>query len=340
MHLRLREIPDGRAPVADRRFDERVEFGFFDDDSQRRTVLRWNTGLPRPRFPLFILIGECHYIELQPSRARNRLLLFLAAFLFSTGGVAIKSCDLSAWQIAGFRSGIAALAIAIAMPEARRNWTWRTFAVGAAYAATLIAFVTANKLTTSANAIFLQATAPLYLLLLGPLILREKIRGSDIAVFAAIATGVSLLLYGSRAPQRGAGISLGDGIAIFYVFSWAWTLTGLRWLGKHDLKGNAATATVIAGNLIAFLVCLIPICLPGMQPAESVSIKDAAVVLYLGIFQVALAYVFLTRSIRHIPRFGGRYTFARRDPCSTTVVDLAAAGAANALPLLCWQEAR
>jgi drug/metabolite transporter (DMT)-like permease len=235
---------------------------------------------------------------LQTSQARNRLQLFLAAFLFSTGGAAIKSCDLSAWQIAGFRSGIAALCMAIALPEARRSWTWRTLAVGGAYAATMIAFVAANKLTTSANAIFLQATAPLYLLLLGPLVLREKIRGSDIAVFAAIAAGVSLLLYGSRTQQTGAGVSIGDGIALFSGFSWAWTLTGLRWLGKHDPSGNAATATVIAGNLIAFLVCL-----PAALPVATVSPKDAAVVVYLGIFQVALAYVFLTRSIRHVPGF-------------------------------------
>jgi DME family drug/metabolite transporter len=235
---------------------------------------------------------------LQSSRARNRLLLFLAAFLFSTGGVAIKSCSLTAWQIAGFRSGIAALCMAIAMPEARRNWTWRTFAVGTAYAATLIAFVAANKLTTSANAIFLQATAPLYLLLLGPLILREKIRGSDIAVFAAIATGVALLLYGSRTPQTGPSLAIGDAIAIFSGFTWAWTLTGLRWLGKHDPSGNSATATVVAGNLIAFLVCL-----PAALPVGAASFRDAAVVLYLGIFQVALAYVLLTRSIRHVPGF-------------------------------------
>jgi len=226
------------------------------------------------------------------------MLLFLAAFLFSTGGVAIKSCSLSAWQIASFRSGIAALCMAIALPGARRNWTWRTFAVGFAYAATLIAFVAANKLTTAANAIFLQATAPLYLLLLGPLILREKIRGSDIAVFAAIAAGVALLLHGSRTAPTGTGLGMGDTIAIFSGFSWAWTLTGLRWLGRHDPNGNAATATVIAGNLMAFLICL-----PASLPVGPASAKDAAVILYLGIFQVALAYVFLTRSIRHVPGF-------------------------------------
>ena len=231
-------------------------------------------------------------------RARYRLQLFLAAFLFSTGGAAIKFCALSAWQIASFRSGIAALCMAVLIPEARRGWTWRTFAVGVAYAATLIAFVAANKLTTAANAIFLQSTAPLYLLLLGPLILREKIRRSDVAVFVAIAAGILLLLRGSQGSQATAGISAGDLIAIFSGFSWAWTLTGLRWLGKHDPNGNAATATVIAGNLIAFAACL-----PAALPIAHATPSDGLAILYLGVFQVALAYFFLTRSIKHVPGF-------------------------------------
>ena len=90
----------------------------------------------------------------------------------------------------------------------------------------------------------------------------------------------------------------GDLIALFSGFSWAWTLTGLRWMGKHDAGGNAGTATVIAGNLIAFLTCL-----PAAVPVAALSGKDLAVVLYLGVFQVALAYVFLTKSIRHVPGF-------------------------------------
>jgi uncharacterized integral membrane protein len=56
--------------------------------------------------------------------------------------------------------------------EARRGWTWRVFVIGLAYAATLTLFVLANRLTTSANTIFLQSTAPLYLALLAPWLLR------------------------------------------------------------------------------------------------------------------------------------------------------------------------
>ena len=112
-----------------------------------------------------------------PSRqAAARLKLVGAALLFSTGGAAIKATTLTGWQVASFRSGIAALAVLLLAPEARRGWSWRAVLVGVAYAATLVLFVTANKLTTSANTIFLQATAPLYMVVLSPWLLGERVR--------------------------------------------------------------------------------------------------------------------------------------------------------------------
>ena len=78
--------------------------------------------------------------------------------------------------------------------------------------------------------------------------------------------------------------------------TWALTITGLRWMSKHSPNHESATATVIAGNLIAFAVCL-----PQAIPVSDATFRDVAILFYLGIFQVALAYVFLTRSLRHVP---------------------------------------
>ena len=111
-----------------------------------------------------------------------RLLVLAAALLFSTGGVAIKACTLSGWQIASFRAFIAAATFLILVPEARRGYTRRNAMVAVIYAATLILFVNATKLTTAANAIFLQSTAPLYVLLLGPLLLHEHLRRGDLII--------------------------------------------------------------------------------------------------------------------------------------------------------------
>jgi len=233
--------------------------------------------------------------------SKSRLFLFTAAILFSTGGAAIKACSLSSWQVAGFRSGIAAVVLYIFLPGARPfgkpGWTWRTWLIGTAYAATLVLFVLANKLTTSANAIFLQSTAPLYLLLLGPLVLREPIRKIDLAVISTVAVGAALLLLGSEvtastSPNPGRG----NLMALTAGGTWALTITGFRWMGKRPDHANSSAATVIVGNLIAFAVCL-----PMAIPIGVAGVKDLAVLLYLGIFQISLAYVLLTRSLREVP---------------------------------------
>src|ERR1700690_1221397 len=119
-----------------------------------------------------------------------RLRIALAALLFSTGGAAIKAADFTPWQIASFRSGIAAIALLVAVPGARRGFGWRPALVGVAYAATLVLFVLANRLTTSANTIYLQSTAPLYVLLFAPLLLKEPIRRRDLPVIAAVLGGL------------------------------------------------------------------------------------------------------------------------------------------------------
>jgi len=223
--------------------------------------------------------------------------VLLAAFLFSTGGAAIKATSFSAWQVAGFRSGIAALVLLIAMPEARRGWSGRATAVGIAYAAVLITFVTATKLTTSANAIFLQDTAPLYMLLIGPLLLRERLRLVDVIVIMAVVCGAALLLRGAAPVARTApNPALGDKIAVASGFAWALTIAGLRWVGRDSRDAGAAMRPVIIGNLLAFLACL-PFALQGAAARPI----DIAVVAYLGVFQVGLAYVFLSRSMRFVP---------------------------------------
>jgi len=221
-----------------------------------------------------------------------------AALLFSTGGAAIKAATLTGWQVASFRSGVAALAMLAVLPEARRNWSWRLLPVGVAYAATLVLFVLATRLTTAASAIFLQSTSPLYLLLLGPWLLREPVRRSDLLYVLAVAGGMLLLLRGSEPalatapdPHSGNLLGLASGLA------WALTVTGLRWLGRSG-AGNGALAPVAAGNVLAFLAAL-----PMALPLTKISGSDVAVILYLGVAQIGLAYVFLTRAIRHVPAF-------------------------------------
>ena len=227
---------------------------------------------------------------------RARLQILAAAFLFSTGGVAVKSCQLTDWQIASFRCGIAAVVMWVLLPAARRRWSWRTLAAGCAYAATLTLYVLANKATTAANTVLLQGTAPLYLLLLAPLLLGERIRRRDLLVLAALAAGLWLLLSGDVAATATApSPARGNLLGALAGFSWALTILGLRWLERG---GRSAAGAVIAGNLIAFLVPL-----PWALPVVGSRGADWLWVLYLGAFQIALAYLLLTDGVRSVPAF-------------------------------------
>jgi drug/metabolite transporter (DMT)-like permease len=232
------------------------------------------------------------------SGLRHRLLLAAAALLFSTGGAAIKAAGVGGWTVASLRSGVAALVLLAVLPGARRGWHWRIGPVAAAYAATLVFFVLANRLTTSANAIFLQATAPLYMLLLGPLVLREPVRRGDLVYIAAVVAGLSLFFVGSENPLATAtDPARGNLLALASGVTYACMLCGLRWLARHG-ESDAALATVAAGNLIAFAAALAP-----ALPIGAMHAADVGVLLYLGGIQVGLAYWCLTRGIGGVPAF-------------------------------------
>lgn len=228
------------------------------------------------------------------AEGRARLQLLAAAALFSTGGAAIKYCQLDAWGVAAFRSGIAALALFLLLPAARRGMDWHTPLVGCAYATTLILFVAGNKLTTSAATIFLQSTAPLYLVLLGPWLLREPVRRADLGMMLALGAGLGMMFLGGDAPQATAPDPVrGNTLALLSGVAWALTLAGLRWIARGGREGGAAAAA--AGNVIAFLFCL-----PFALPLPAPSAGDVASLLFLGVFQIGLAYALLTSGMGHV----------------------------------------
>jgi drug/metabolite transporter (DMT)-like permease len=229
-------------------------------------------------------------------RATARLQLLGAAVLFSTGGAAIKAAAFTGWQIASFRSGIAAVALWLMIPAARRGWTWRAALVGVAYAGCLTLFVLANRLTTAANTIFLQSTAPLYLLVLAPWLLKEPVRRQDLGFMLAVGLGLMLFFVSVDAPIATApNPGRGNLLAVASGFFWALAVCGLRWLSTEEGRGSPVAA-VVSGNLVAFLFSL-PMTTPlALHPAA-----DWLVIVYLGVFQIAVAYVFVTNALRRIP---------------------------------------
>jgi drug/metabolite transporter (DMT)-like permease len=169
--------------------------------------------------------------------------------------------------------------------------------VGFAYAACLTLFVLANRLTTAANTIYIQSTAPLYLLVLSPWLLKEPIRRQDLGFMAAVGLGLMLFFVSEEAPVASAPDPIrGNMLALISGFCWALTVCGLRWLGSGKDNRGSAVAAVVSGNLTAFLVAL-----PMSLPLGSHGGGDWTVVIYLGVFQIAVAYVLVTSALTHIP---------------------------------------
>jgi drug/metabolite transporter, DME family len=211
------------------------------------------------------------------------LLVVAAALLWSTGGLFIKWTELSAFELSFGRSLLAALTVAFFTRHEGFRLNRLTVLTSLLYAALLLLFVVATKLTTAANAIFLQYTAPIYVLLLEPLFYKEKFRKSDFVVVLACVAGMSLFFVGKLRPQDVSGniAALASGICFaFYVL-----------LLRHPQSQTVNRASsVIYGNLLLVLITAPA----GLMALSKISWQDAVSVTYLGVIQIGLAYTFFT----------------------------------------------
>lgn len=226
------------------------------------------------------------------STARAQVLA--AAALFSTGGAAIKACTLDSYAVAGLRSALAAVVLAIAIPGARRNLSPRVFGVAVAYAATLVLFALSNKLTTAVHAILLQSTSPLYIALLSTWLLGERPAARDLLALGVIGVGMGLLLVsGESASAIASDPALGNTLAAGSGVAWALTVMGLRALSRTSPE--VAVSAALSGNLLAAAATL-PLATRLLPSAT-----ELGVVIWLGVFQIGLAYLLLTRALPRVP---------------------------------------
>jgi len=216
---------------------------------------------------------------------KHVLLLLATAILWSLGGVLIKSIDWTPVAIAGSRSLIAALAISLVMPGVIQKISWRSIPGAVAYAATVILFVVATKLTTAANAIFLQYTAPIYIAMIGPWFLRESTKWQDWLLILLALAGVALFFLDQLSLQGLSGIvaALGSG------FSYAWLAILMR-----QQRAGSPEAVVLLGNVFTLLFAL-----PWMFPVVKIE-QNGPWLLLLGIVQLTIPYLIYSVAIRHV----------------------------------------
>lgn len=217
---------------------------------------------------------------------RAVLMLLAAAVLWSLGGLLIKWVDWNPLAIAGMRSLIGGALIAVIFhKELRFTGSFDQIGAAVAYAGTVVLFVVANKLTTAANAILLQYTAPVYVALFGPWFLGERARRNDWWSLAAILFGM-LLFFGDELDFAGY---LGNGVALASGFCFGWLTLFLR-----RLRNESAMSALVLGNLLAALIGL-PFMFQSMpDPMSWIGL------LLLGVAQLGLPYVLFALALRRI----------------------------------------
>lgn len=219
--------------------------------------------------------------------------ILLAVLLWSTGGVLIKFTTLDAFAVNAGRSLLAALTVAVFTYRKGLKLDRFTLLTAFLYAGTLTCFVYANKTTTAANAIFLQYTAPIYILILSPFILKEKFRFSDLITVAVCLGGMSLFFLEEQTGGNGLApnVFLGNLAALLSGVFFGLFFVMLR--HPRSLANKNPALSVFYGNLI-IVVLMIPLL---WQNPPQPKFSDIWAILFLGIFQIGIAYVLFTKGI-------------------------------------------
>ena len=219
-------------------------------------------------------------------RRKAILFLLLAAILWSTAGVMVKALNWQPVSILAGRGLFTSILFLLYMRRLPKRITrWTLLAAGGSIA-TQFLFVTSTKLTTAANAIFLQYTAPIYVVLLAYWLLREKPSRADWIAMGTIFVGL-LLFFGDQLTPDGFS---GNILAVLSGVTSAVLTVSLR--AQKD--GSPEDSILIASILFAILG------LPSILK-ETQTVTNWLAIAYLGVFQIGLAFIFFTKGIKHIP---------------------------------------
>lgn len=218
--------------------------------------------------------------------------ILAAVVLWSTGGLFIKMTTVSAFEVNAGRCLLAALTVGLLTFRQGLRLNGFTVLSSLLYAGTLSCFAIATKKTTAANAIFLQYTAPVYILLLAPLILKEKFKWTDLLTVIFCLAGMSLFFFDAAPNSQLSAASQFEGNIYALVSGLFFGLYFILLRHPRSLRQNPSVS-VFYGNLAAVLLML-PFILA--NPAAW-TVQDFLAVGYLGIFQIGLAYFLFTYGI-------------------------------------------
>lgn len=212
-------------------------------------------------------------------------LLVAAALLWSSGGILIKLVDVSPLAVSSARSLIAVATLALLTGRLPTRPALPAIRCGALYALTVTTFVIATKITTAANAIVIQYTAPIFVAILSWRFLGERVTRRDWIAVIAVMVGMAIFF----ADGLSVGNNLGNFTALLSGICFAAFVISLR-----QIHNQNPVDAVIIGNGFAFIVGL-----PWLL-SSSWSTNSLLGVALLGVFQLGLSYYFYTKAIPHV----------------------------------------
>ena len=233
-----------------------------------------------------------------PAHRKGLVYISFTALLWSSSGLFIKLLKLDAFQISFYRSGIAALTVLIistirnktAGKSVKLSFDGISVLSSFFYAGILIFFVIATKKTTAANAIFLQFTSPIYLLILEPLFLKTKFEPKNLITIAITICGMILFFFG----RLEMGNIYGNIIAIISGICFAF-FTLLLKKKRLEQKSENTLNSVILGNAIVAVIAFFVI-----FPNFTISGTETLILLYMGIIQIGISYMIFNEGIKYV----------------------------------------
>ncbi|GAB6109335.1 DMT family transporter [Fusibacter bizertensis] len=213
----------------------------------------------------------------------------IASLLWSSGGLLIKMVSWHPIAISGMRSGISSLvmlafyvAVYKKLPQKPNKYV---LIAAVNYMVLVMLFVSANKLTTSANAILLQFTAPAWAMLIGALFFKAHFSKNDVLTVVVVFLGMTLFFIGDIK----SGSLVGNALAVMSGISMALMIISLKYI-----KGRKPIEIIIWGNMLSFIVAI-----PFYSGIALTSVNITGVIL-LGVFQLGLSYIFFTKGIENV----------------------------------------
>ena len=216
------------------------------------------------------------------------LAMMATAFLWSLAGLFIKIIDWDPLTIAGFRSLIASLVILLYLKQPKIHLSFPQVAAAVANAATMLLFVSANKTTTSANAILLQYVSPVFTAFIGAALLRERARIEHWIAFLLVAAGMIVMFM----DKLGGGRMLGNVFAVLSAITFSFYFVFMRMQ-----KDGSPLESILLSH---WLVAAIGIVSSLFMPIPPVSLKAAGAIAVLGLFQVGVSAILFAAAIKRI----------------------------------------